>query len=77
VLGVKPACNPAQPFGGLTDFEDLIQGCTTFCSGFSKVRQSVAAIKTYLSSHQISGVTASGQTITYTLTHPRPNSPPC
>jgi peptide/nickel transport system substrate-binding protein len=68
--GVKRACNPAQPFGGLTDFEDLIQGYATFCNGFAKVRQTTPAIKTYLDSHQISGVTASGQTITYTLTHP-------
>ena len=68
--GVKRACNPAQPFGGLTDFEDLIQGYAAFCNGFAKVRQSVAAIKTYIDSHQIPGVTALGQTITYTLAHP-------
>ena len=68
--GVKRSCNPAQPFGGLTDFEALIQGYATFCNGFAKVRQTTPAIKTYLDSHQISGVTASGQTITYTLTHP-------
>ena len=70
LLGLKRACNPAQPFGGLTDFEDLIQGYAAFCNGFAKVKQSVAAIRAYLDSHQISGVTASGQTITYTLTHP-------
>jgi peptide/nickel transport system substrate-binding protein len=68
--GVKRARNPAQPFGGLTDFETLIQGYKAFCTGFAKVRQSVPAIKIYLDSHKISGVTASGQTITYTLTHP-------
>ena len=34
---VKRACNPAQPFGGLNDFEDLIQGYAAFCSGFAKV----------------------------------------
>jgi peptide/nickel transport system substrate-binding protein len=70
LLGLKRACNPAQPFGGVTDFEDLIQGYAAFCTGFAKVKQSVAAIRAYLDSHQIPGVTASGQTITYRLTHP-------
>ena len=70
LLGLKRACNPVQPFGGLTDFEDLIQGYAAFCSGSPKSSQTVPAIKSYITSHQISGVTASGQTITYTLTHP-------
>jgi peptide/nickel transport system substrate-binding protein len=67
--GLKRACNPAQSFGGLTDFEDLIQGYAAFCNGFAKVRQSVAAIRGYLDSHQIPGVTASGQIITFRLAH--------
>lgn len=70
LLGLKRACNPVQPFGGLTDFEDLIQGYAAFCRGFAKVTQTAAATKSYITSHPISGVTASGQRITYTLAHP-------
>ncbi len=70
VLGLKRACNPAEPFGGLPDFETLIVGYQAFCTGFGKVAPTAAAIKAYIDSHQISGVTASGQTITYRLTQP-------
>jgi peptide/nickel transport system substrate-binding protein len=68
VLGLKRSCNPVQPFGGLPDFESLIVGYQAFCGGFKATTTS--GIKAYISSHQISGVTASGQTITFTLTHP-------
>src|SRR4051794_22485053 len=44
VRGVKVACNPVQPFGGLPDFDFLIQGYKDYCSGFSKVKQSASAI---------------------------------
>jgi peptide/nickel transport system substrate-binding protein len=70
VLGLKRACNPVQPFGGLPDFESLIKGYADFCAGFSKVKPTVGAIKQYVTTHQISGVTANGQTVTYTLTQP-------
>ena len=71
VLGLKRSCNPTQPFGGLPDFEALIVGYATFCNGFAKVSSSsVSAIKNYIDTHQISGVKASGLTITYNLVHP-------
>jgi peptide/nickel transport system substrate-binding protein len=70
LLGLKRACNPAQPFGGLPDFEDLIVGYKPFCDGFAAVKPTVPAIKAYIDGHQISGVTVSGQTITYKLAHP-------
>jgi peptide/nickel transport system substrate-binding protein len=70
LLGLKRACNPVEPFGGITDFATLIRGYAAFCRGFAEVKKTVAAIKSYISSHPISGVTASGQTITYTLAHP-------
>ena len=71
LLGLKRSCNPTQPFGGLPDFEALIVGYQTFCNGFAKVSSSsVSAIKNYIDTHQISGVKASGQTITYNLVHP-------
>jgi peptide/nickel transport system substrate-binding protein len=71
LLGLKRSCNPTQPFGGLPDFEALIVGYQKFCDGFAKVSStSVPAIKKYIDTHQISGVKASGQTITYNLVHP-------
>ena len=70
VLGLKRSCNPAEPFGGLPDFVSLIKGMAAFCAGFAKVAQTVPAIKSYIDTHSISGVTASGQDITFTLTHP-------
>ena len=69
LLGLKRACNPAQPWGGLPDFETLIVGYQTFCTGFAKVKPTVAAIKAYIDGNQISGVTVSGQTITYKIVH--------
>ena len=68
VRGLKRSCNPVQPFGGLPDFENLIKGYAAFCAGFKAT--SVAGIKNYINGHNITGVTASGQTITYTLTQP-------
>ena len=70
VLGLKRSCNPVQPFGGLPDFESLIAGYAQFCSGFANAGQTASAIKSYIDAHQISGVTASGQTLTFNLTHP-------
>src|ERR1035441_512061 len=72
LLGLKRTCNPVQPFGGLPDFETLIVGYQAFCSSFAKLGSSatVAAMKSFINSNQISGVTVSGQTITYTLAHP-------
>jgi peptide/nickel transport system substrate-binding protein len=71
LLGLKRSCNPTQPFGGLPDYEGLIVGFQAFCTGFAKVPStSVSGIKKYIDTHQISGVKASGQTITYTLVHP-------
>jgi peptide/nickel transport system substrate-binding protein len=70
VLGLKRSCNPVQPFGGLPDFLTLIKGYAQFCAAFAKVKPNVPAIKAFVNSHQISGVTASGQTITYNLNQP-------
>ena len=70
VLGLKRSCNPAQPFGGLPDFLGLIKGMAAFCAGFAKVAKTVPAIRSYIDTHTISGVAASGQAITFTLTRP-------
>ena len=68
--GIERACNPVQPFGGLPDFESLIAGYASFCASFARVAHTPSAIRAYLSSHQVSGIKASGLTISYTLTHP-------
>src|ERR1039457_3971605 len=72
LLGLKRSCNPIQPFGGLPDFETLIVGYQAFCASFAQLGSTatVAAIKSFINSNQISGVTVSGQTISYTLVHP-------
>ncbi|MGH9076685.1 MAG: ABC transporter substrate-binding protein, partial [Acidimicrobiales bacterium] len=73
VLGLKRACNPVQPFGGLPDFSTLIAGYASFCAGFAKVPHTVAAIKTYVDSNQIQGATvdpSNPSTIVYRLTKP-------
>jgi peptide/nickel transport system substrate-binding protein len=72
VRGLERSCNPVQPFGGLPDFETLIVGYQTFCTNFAKLGSSATpdAMKKFLASNSIPGVTASGQTITYNLVHP-------
>jgi peptide/nickel transport system substrate-binding protein len=72
VLGLKRSCNPTPTsFGGRPDFANLIVGYNTFCAGFAKVSPtSVSAIKSYIDNNNISGVTASGNTVTYNLTQP-------
>lgn len=71
VRGVKRTCNPAQPFGGLPDFVDLIDGMKTFCDGFAKVKPLAAPIANYINSTDLPGVKANGDlTVVFTLTHP-------
>lgn len=72
VRGIEITCNPAQPWGGLPDYESTFVGMTTFCNGFAKVKPTTSAIKAYLSSHSISGITANGQTVTFKMTAPTP-----
>jgi peptide/nickel transport system substrate-binding protein len=73
VRGVERTCNPAQPFGGLPDFESLIAGMQTFCDGFAKVSGTDAAAMTaYINDNKISGVAvdpSNPQTVDFTLTH--------
>jgi peptide/nickel transport system substrate-binding protein len=73
VRGLKRACNPVTPFGGLSDFRTLIAGYQAFCASFAKVPGNVAAIKSYIDSHNISGLSvdpSNPQTVIFTLTHP-------
>ena len=70
--GLERACNPVQPFGGLPDFEAIIVGYADFCTKFGALGSTAttAQIKSFLASNSPSGVTVSGQTITYNLTQP-------
>lgn len=73
VLGIKRTCNPAEPFGGETDFEQLIAGLQTFCDGFAKVAPQAPAMKAYMDGNQISGVAVDPSnplTVQITLTKP-------
>jgi peptide/nickel transport system substrate-binding protein len=72
ILGVKRSCNPTTThFGGLADYEGVVVGMAQFCTGFLKVSPtSLAAINNYINHHQISGLSASGQTLTIHLTQP-------
>jgi peptide/nickel transport system substrate-binding protein len=72
ILGMKRACNPTPThFGGLADYEAVVVGYPQFCAGFAKVSPtSLTAINKYMNTHQISGVTANGETLTVNLTQP-------
>jgi peptide/nickel transport system substrate-binding protein len=70
VRGLETTCNPAQPFGGLPDFEGFIVGMTKYCAGFAKQKATASAIKAYEANTPFPGATANGETITYHLTQP-------
>ena len=73
VLGVKRSCNPVQPFGGESDFQSFLAGYQDFCNGFANVPLTTAAIKQYIDTHKIAGVTVDPSnplTVDFTLTHP-------
>ena len=74
VRGIKRACNPSPvSFGGMADFEATIEGLSAFCAGYpEKSATDAAVMKQYIESHNVSGITTSGNTITFTLTKPAP-----
>ena len=74
VRGIKRACNPSPiSFGGMADFEATIQGLSAFCAGYpAKAASNAAALKSYVEGHNVSGITTSGNSITFTLTKPAP-----
>jgi len=73
VRGMKRVCNPAQPFGGMPDFQTLIAGLDAYCSGYAKVDpKSASAMADYQNSHDIAGVSvdpSDPQTVVFKLTH--------
>ena len=72
VRGIKRACNPSPvSFGGMADFEATIQGLSAYCAGYpTAAATSAAAMKKYIEGHNVSGITTSGNSITFTLTKP-------
>jgi peptide/nickel transport system substrate-binding protein len=71
VRGVMRTCNPAQPFGGLPDYLDLIVGFKTFCDGFAKVKPAAPAMAAYMNATALPGVVATDDsTVTFKLVHP-------
>ena len=74
IRGIKRACNNSVVnFGGMADFESTIVGLTQFCQGYPKAAANSAAVmKQYIESHNVSGISASGSTLTFHLTKPAP-----
>ncbi len=73
VRGLQRTCNPAQPFGGLPDFETLIVGFQAYCTAFAKVAQTAPAIKAFIQTNSFAGASVdptNPQTVVYKLTHP-------
>lgn len=72
VLGFKRLCNPTQNSVGAPGyFENTIAGMKDYCAGFAKVPQTVAAFKSYITGHDVSGITATDDsTLTFTLVKP-------
>jgi peptide/nickel transport system substrate-binding protein len=72
VRGIKRACNPSPVnFGGMADFIDTVKGLSAFCAGYPAAAASnAAALKNYVEGHNVSGITTSGNSITFTLTRP-------
>ena len=72
VRGIKRACNPSPvSFGGMADFEATIKGLSAYCAGYpAAAGSSASALKKYIEGHNVSGITTSGNTITFTLTRP-------
>ena len=73
MLGLKRSCNPTPAhFGGLAGLRGHRSWATTSSAPASPRSRptSLSAIKNYMNTHHISGVTASGNTVTYNLTQP-------
>ncbi|HEX6527448.1 MAG TPA: ABC transporter substrate-binding protein [Streptosporangiaceae bacterium] len=74
VRGIKRACNPSPvSFGGMADFEATIKGLSEFCQGYpAKAATDATVLKNYVETHNVSGITVNGNSITFSLTRPAP-----
>jgi peptide/nickel transport system substrate-binding protein len=70
----KMLCNPSSPVGAPGYFTATIVGMTAYCNGFAKVPGTVSAIASYVNSHALPGVVATGPlTLTFHLLTPTPD----
>jgi ABC-type transport system substrate-binding protein len=58
VLGFKMMCNPVSPVGAPGYYRDTVEGMSEWCDAFAKVPGEVAPIKQFVTSREISGVSA-------------------
>jgi peptide/nickel transport system substrate-binding protein len=71
VLGIKRLCNPYVSSAAIAYYTGTIKGMTDFCNGFAKAPQTIAGIKNYIDSNQISGIaTPDSSTVVFSLTQP-------
>jgi len=72
VRGIKRACNPSPvSFGGMADFKGTIVGLTAYCAGYPAAAANDAKVmKQYIESHNVPGIIAKGNTLTFKLTAP-------
>lgn len=71
LLGFKRLCNPQAPVGAPIYFDATIVGFKTYCDGFGKVNPTVADIKNYIQSNNISGIKViDPTTVEFDLTQP-------
>jgi peptide/nickel transport system substrate-binding protein len=70
VLGFKRLCNPVEPTGAPGYYSGVIAGMKEYCDGFAKAPATIPGIKAYIQGHEISGVSAQGNTLTIKLVQP-------
>ncbi|HEX5532183.1 MAG TPA: ABC transporter substrate-binding protein [Actinomycetales bacterium] len=72
VRGMKRICNPANPSGALSYYEDTIVGFKQFCDGFAKVNAGdPKAMAAYMNGNEIQGIkTPDDSTVQISLMQP-------
>lgn len=71
IRGFKRMCNPVMPTGAPGYYTDTIVGMADFCDAFAKVPGKVPAMKKFIQTHDIKGLTAKDDlTLQITLTQP-------
>jgi len=67
----KWMCNPSLGVGNPLYYTPVIQGMSSFCAGFAKVKPTASAMSAFANSHSISGIkTPNSTTISFTLVQP-------
>lgn len=71
VRGLKRMCNPVAPSPALAYFTSTIDGLSRYCDAFAKVASTVDAIKSFINSNEVSGISApDNQTVKFKLIKP-------